>query len=71
MKETHISPLGGCSICGELVRIKQVIEDRFVIEQVKLNQQGEVHDCQQQAINFQGVMREKVNATKASKNNRT
>ena len=52
MKETHISPLGQCSMCPEFVKIKQVIEDRKVIEEIVMNEVGEVHDCQQLQIMF-------------------
>ena len=53
MTETHISKLGKCAKCDELVRVKQVIEDREVIENVELGIDGEKHDCQQLAMKLE------------------
>ena len=53
MTETHISGLGKCSSCDELVRIKQVIEDREVIETVVLGIDGKIHDCLQLQIQIE------------------
>ena len=53
MTETHLSRLGKCSMCSETVKIKQVIEDREVIEQVKIDIGGEIHDCKQLQIQLE------------------
>ena len=50
MKEEHISRLGKCVKCDDFVRIRQVIDNRVMVICETLNEDGTLHECQQQVI---------------------